>query len=52
MIEERIALAREQLEESRDFDFSVENDDRERTADALAAIIDEQLRKTATMARP
>jgi guanylate kinase len=52
VIEERIALAREQLEQSRDFDFSVENDDRERTADALAAIIDEQLRKTATMARP
>ena len=45
MIEERIALAREQLEQSRDFDFSVENDDRERAADALAAIIDGQLRQ-------
>jgi guanylate kinase len=44
--------AREQLAQSRDFDFSVENDDRERAADALAAIIDGQLRKTATMARP
>jgi guanylate kinase len=52
VIDERIALAREQLEQSRDFDFSVENDDRERAADALAAIIDGQLRKTATMARP
>jgi guanylate kinase len=52
VIEERVALAREQLEQSRDFDFVVENDDRERAADALAAIIDEKLRKTATMARP
>ena len=52
VIEERVALAREQLEQSRDFDFVVENDDRERAADALAAIIDKKLRKTATMARP
>ena len=52
MIEERVALAREQLEQSGAFDFIVENDDRERAADALAAIIDGQLRKTATMARP
>jgi guanylate kinase len=52
VIEERVALARQQLEQSGDFDFVVENDDRERAADALAAIIDEKLRKTATMARP
>ena len=52
VIEERVALAREQLEQSRDFDFQVENDDREQAADALAAIIAGQLRKTATMARP
>jgi guanylate kinase len=52
VIEERVALAREQLEQSRDFDFVVENDDRERAADALASIIAEKLRKTATMARP
>jgi len=52
VIEERVALAREQLEQSGAFDFVVENDDRERAADALAAIIDGQLRKTATMARP
>jgi guanylate kinase len=52
VIEERVALAREQLEQSSAFDFIVENDDRERAADALAAIIDAQLRKPATMARP
>jgi guanylate kinase len=52
VIEERVALAREQLEQSGAFDFIVENDDRERAADALAAIIDGQLRKPATMARP
>jgi guanylate kinase len=52
VIEERVALAREQLEQSGAFDFVVENDDRDRAADALAAIIAGQLRKTATMARP
>jgi guanylate kinase len=52
VIEERVALAREQLEQSGAFDFIVENDDRDRAADALAAIIDRQLRKPATMARP
>jgi guanylate kinase len=52
VIGERIALAREQLAESGDFDFAVENDDRARAADALAAIIAGKLRKTATMARP
>ena len=52
MIEERIALAREQLAQRRDFDYVVENDDRERAADELAAIVDGELRQTATMARP
>jgi guanylate kinase len=52
VIEERVALAREQLAQSGAFDFIVENDDRDRAADALAAIIDRQLRKPATMARP
>ena len=50
MIEERLAMAREQLEEADEFDFVLENVDRADAADALAAIIDRQLRAAATMA--
>ncbi len=51
-IEERIATAARQLAELEDFDEVVENDDRERAADALAAIIARELDGAATMARP
>jgi guanylate kinase len=56
-IGERIATARRQLEEAGDFDEIVENDDRERAADALAAIVARELNgastdSAATMARP
>jgi len=50
VIEERLAMAREQLEEADEFDFVLENVDRADAADALAAIIDRQLRAAATMA--
>jgi guanylate kinase len=49
VIEDRLRKAREQLEESSDFDHVVENDDRERAAEALAAIVAEHLGAAATM---
>ena len=49
VIEERIDLARRQLEEADEFDHVVENDDRERAADRLAAVIEHEL-AAATMA--
>lgn len=51
-IGERIAKAREQLEERSDFDYVVENDDRERAAAELAGIVTRELAATATMPRP
>jgi guanylate kinase len=51
-IEERIAIARRQLEQQDQFDFVVENDERDRAADALAAIVARELDRAATMARP
>ena len=51
-IDERIATARRQLAEAPEFDEIVENDDRERAADALAAIVARELNGAATMARP
>jgi guanylate kinase len=51
-IDDRIAKAREQLEERGDFDYVVENDDRERAANELAAIVERELAATATMPRP
>jgi guanylate kinase len=50
-IEERIATAREQLTLQGEFDFVVENDERERAANALAEIIARELDRAATMAR-
>jgi guanylate kinase len=50
VIGERIAMARGQLDERGEFDFVVENDDRDRAADDLAAIVERQLRAAATMA--
>jgi guanylate kinase len=51
-IEERIAIARRQLEQQNQFDFVVENDERDRAAEALAAIVARELDRAATMARP
>ena len=48
-IEKRIELARKQLEEADQFDYVVENDDRERAAGALAEIVERELAGAATM---
>jgi guanylate kinase len=52
VIEDRLRKAREQLQEARDFDYMVENDDRRRAAEALAAIVAGHLGTPATMSRP
>jgi guanylate kinase len=52
VIDDRLRKAREQLEEAGDFDYVVENDDRTRAAEALAAIVADGLGTPATMARP
>ena len=52
VISERVEKALRQLEERNDFDYVVENDDRERAADELAAIVARELNGAATMARP
>jgi guanylate kinase len=52
VIEDRLRKAREQLGEATDFDYVVENDDRDRAADALASIVAQHLGAAATMARP
>jgi guanylate kinase len=51
-IEERVKLARRQLEQAGEFDYRVENDDRERAADELADIVARSLDVAATMSRP
>lgn len=51
VIEERLETARNQLALRDQFDHVVENDDRERAADDLAAIIARKLDAVATMAR-
>jgi guanylate kinase len=50
VIEDRLRKAGEQLEEAADFDYAVENDDRTRAAEALAAIVADRLGSPATMA--
>jgi guanylate kinase len=50
VIDDRLRKAREQLEEAVDFDYVVENDDRDRAADALASIVAGHLNGAATMA--
>jgi guanylate kinase len=52
VIDDRLRKAREQLDEASDFDYVVENDDRDRAAAALAAIVAGHLGTAATMARP
>jgi guanylate kinase len=49
VIEERIALARRQLDQADEFDYRIENDDRERAAERLAAIVERELDGAATM---
>jgi guanylate kinase len=51
-IDDRIAKARQQLTEAAQFDYVVENDDRERAADELAEIVQRELAGAATMPRP
>jgi guanylate kinase len=48
-IDKRIELARQQLEEAGQFDYVVENDDRERAAAKLAEIVERELSGAATM---
>jgi guanylate kinase len=52
VIEERVEMAKQQLALQPEFDFVVENADRERAADDLAAIVAQSLDGAATMARP
>jgi guanylate kinase len=52
VIDDRLRKAREQLDEASDFDYVVQNDERERAAEALATIVGDHLSATATMARP
>jgi guanylate kinase len=49
-IGERIALARRQKELAGQFDFVVENDERERAADECVAIVERELAQPGTMA--
>jgi guanylate kinase len=49
VIEERIALARRQLDHAGEFDYRIDNDDRERAADELAAVVERELDSAATM---
>ncbi len=51
-IGERIALAREQLEQAHEFRYMVRNDDLERATAALAALVECELALAGTMARP
>jgi guanylate kinase len=50
VIDDRLRVAREQLEEAVDFDYVVVNDDKQRAADELAAIVAEKIAAAATMA--
>jgi guanylate kinase len=51
-IDERIELARRQLEQADEFDFVVENDDLERAVEELRGIVARLLAPAGTMARP
>lgn len=51
-IGERIALAREQLEQANDFDYVVENDDLDRALDELTELSRSFLAPAGTMSRP
>jgi guanylate kinase len=49
VIEERITLARQQLEQANEFDYVIENDDRERAAERVAEVVERELDRAATM---
>jgi guanylate kinase len=49
-IEDRIKLAAEQKQLAAEFDYVVENDDRERAADECVALLERELAAAATMA--
>ena len=51
-IGERITLARGQLERAHEFRYMVRNDDIERATDALVALVECELARAGTMARP
>jgi guanylate kinase len=51
-IGERIARARQQLEQAYRFRYMVRNDDVDRATDALAALVERELSFAATMSRP
>ncbi len=51
-IDERLALARTQLEQAPEFSHVVVNDERERATDELTEIVDRELCGAATMSRP
>jgi guanylate kinase len=51
-IDERIALARHQLEQAHRFRYVVRNDDVQRATDALAALVEAECAFAGTMARP
>ena len=51
-IGERIALARRQLEQAHEFRYMVRNDDLERATSALAALVECEVARVGTMARP
>ena len=52
VIEDRVLLAQRQLEQQEMFDHVIHNDDRERAAAALAAIVERELAGAGTMATP
>ncbi|MBA2385370.1 MAG: guanylate kinase [Actinobacteria bacterium] len=51
-IDDRIAIARHQLEQAYRFRYMVRNDDVDRATDALAALVERELQLAGTMARP
>jgi guanylate kinase len=51
-IDDRIAIARQQLEQAYRFRYMVRNDDVDRATDALAALVERELQAAGTMARP
>ena len=51
-IEERLRLAKRQLEQAEEFAWIVVNDDVERATDELAELVDAELAAAASMARP
>jgi guanylate kinase len=51
-IDDRIEIARHQLEQAYRFRYMVRNDDVHRATDALAALVDQELQAAGTMARP